>query len=77
MFSFGADSGMDIGSRNEHATRAALESAGISIRATATGGDKGRTVRVHVGDGLVTVKEAGGLDEELLAARGTARGRAA
>ena len=77
MFSFGADSGMDIGSRNEHATRAALESAGISIRATATGGDKGRTVRVHVGDGLVTVKEAGGRDEELLAARGTARGRAA
>ena len=69
MFSFGRDGAMDIGTRNEAATRAALESAGVGVRAAATGGAKGRTVRVHVADGLVTVKEAGGRDEELLAAR--------
>lgn len=77
MFSFGANGGMDIGTRNEEATRAALESAGIAVRAAATGGGKGRTVRVHVAEGLVTVKEAGGRDEELFAARGQATGSAA
>ena len=70
MFSFGGGGGLDIGSRNEAATRAALEAAGLKVRAAATGGAKGRTVRVHVADGLVTVKEAGGRDEALLDARG-------
>ena len=70
MFSFGKAGSMDIGTRNEEATRAALEAAGVKVRAAATGGAKGRTVRVHVAEGVVTVKEAGGRDEELFAARG-------
>src|SRR6266511_1022508 len=35
MFSLGDGAGLDVGSRNEEATRAALERAGLRIRATA------------------------------------------
>jgi chemotaxis protein CheD len=52
--------GLDLGARNEAAVRAALAQEGIPVRAAATGGDRGRTVRVCVGDAKVTVKEAGG-----------------
>lgn len=67
MFSFGSSgSGQDIGARNEAAVRAALEERRIPIRATATGGGKGRTVRVNVGAPFeVYVREAGGADEPL------------
>lgn len=70
MFAFGRKdgAGLDIGTRNEQATRAALERAGILIRAAATGGGKGRTVRVHVESGIVTVREAGGTEIELVTA---------
>ena len=50
---------MEIGARNEAAVRAALLSAGIPVTATATAGSVGRTVRVHVATGTVTVREAG------------------
>jgi len=60
MFAFGGSAGLDVGRRNEDATRAALADAGISVRAAATSGNKGRTVRVHVGAASVTFKEAGG-----------------
>lgn len=73
MFALGSG-GMDIGTRNEAATRAALGRAGIRVAAAATGGSRGRTVRVRVADGLVTVKEAGGREEPLLDPRGVAVG---
>ena len=57
MFSMGA--GMEIGARNEAAVRAELQRAGIPVTATATAGSVGRTVRVHVATGNVTVREAG------------------
>ena len=57
MFSTGT--GMEIGARNEAAVRCALQSAGIPVTATATAGGVGRTVRVHVATGNVTVREAG------------------
>jgi chemotaxis protein CheD len=56
----GATSRLDIGARNERAVREALLRAGIPVRAADTGGSTGRTVRVHVGSGLVTCKAAGG-----------------
>jgi chemotaxis protein CheD len=56
----GSVAGLDLGARNEAAVRTALAEAGIPVRAAATGGDRGRTVRVCVGDARVTVKEAGG-----------------
>lgn len=68
MFSLGAGS-LEIGSRNESAVREALAVARVPVKAAATGGTKGRTIRVHVRTGLVTAKEAGGTEETLLGAR--------
>jgi chemotaxis protein CheD len=51
---------LDIGARNDAAVRAALTANRVKIRATATGGDRGRTIRVNPAAGTVTVKEAGG-----------------
>jgi chemotaxis protein CheD len=56
---FATGTGMEIGARNEAAVRAALVQAGIPVTATATAGSVGRTVRVHVATGSVTVREAG------------------
>jgi chemotaxis protein CheD len=56
---FSASTGMEIGARNEAAVRDELQRAGIPVTATATAGGVGRTVRVHVATGNVTVREAG------------------
>lgn len=50
---------LDIGRRNELAARAALAAAGLTVRAAETGGVRGRTVRVEVASGTVSVKGAG------------------
>jgi chemotaxis protein CheD len=66
MFQFGG-SGQDIGQRNAQAITRLVEAARIPIRATETGGNKGRTIRVHVGSDIaITVREAGGSDVQLL-----------
>ena len=62
MFSFGAKSTLDIGSRNEEATRSALKGEGIPVRAATTGGNKGRTITVYASERAATAKEAGGLE---------------
>ena len=66
MFSFG-DAKLDVGGRNERATRSVLETLRIPVRGAATAGSKGRTIRVHVAGPRVTSKEAGGTEQELLA----------
>src|SRR4051812_22123160 len=68
MFAFDSST-MEIGPRNERAVRAALESEGIAVRAAATAGSTGRTIRVHVATGEVTCKEAGGNVESILQPR--------
>jgi chemotaxis protein CheD len=74
MFQFGG-SGQDIGHRNDQAVTRLLQEARIPVRATATGGNKGRTIRITVGhDITITCREAGGRDEHLLG--GAATGRA-
>ncbi len=60
-----AGSRLDVGSRNEAATREALVRAGLRVVAAETGGTRGRTVRVRVGAGEVSVKEAGGTATQL------------
>ena len=65
MFSFGGGS-LDVGTRNEACVRAALKRLNIPVRAAATGGTSGRTVRVRVGSGSVSAKAAGGQEQELL-----------
>jgi chemotaxis protein CheD len=57
MFDLGE---MDIGARNVAAVRAGLACSGVTIRTAETGGDRGRTLRVTVGEFIATVKEAGG-----------------
>jgi len=66
MFAISSSS-LDVGQRNEAAVRALLENMRIPVVATATGGSRGRTIRVDVGTAGVTVREAGGKDTELLA----------
>lgn len=57
MFDLGE---MDIGARNAAAVKNGLARSGVRIRASETGGNRGRTLRLTVGDFEVTVKEAGG-----------------
>ena len=58
MFALGA--GLDIGARNDAAVRAALAAQRIRIARRETGGSSGRTMRVTVGAGSVSVHVAGG-----------------
>jgi chemotaxis protein CheD len=67
---FEMNGGLDIGSRNEAAVRAALGKARITIKAAETGGNTGRTVKISVGDLLVIVRSAGQPPETLLDGRG-------
>ena len=66
---FEMSSGLDIGARNEQAVRAALTKARIAVRAAQTGGNQGRTIKVAVGEGVVTVRTAGVPPETLLEGR--------
>ena len=65
MFALGGSAGMDIGRRNDTAVRALLAAERIPVAASATGGSKGRTIRVFPG-GAVLSKEAGGAEIELM-----------
>jgi len=66
MFSVSSSS-LEVGPRNEAAVRELLAAQRIPIVAEATGGSRGRTMRVDVAGGGVTVREAGGKDTELFA----------
>jgi chemotaxis protein CheD len=61
---------LEVGQRNEAAVRELLLKERIPVVAAATGGNRGRTVRVDVTKSTVTVREAGGKKEELLAGSG-------
>ena len=65
MFALGASGALDIGVRNDEAVRAALADARIPVVAAATGGARGRTIRVVAG-GEVLSKEAGGAEIVLM-----------
>jgi chemotaxis protein CheD len=67
MFAVSA-SNLEVGQRNEAAVRELLEQHRIPVVATATGGSRGRTIRVEAGTSMIIVREAGGKDTELLAA---------
>jgi chemotaxis protein CheD len=66
MFAVSASS-LEVGQRNEAAVQELLTQQRIPVLATATGGNKGRTIRVTAGASGVTVKEAGATETELLA----------
>ena len=70
MFSLGSAS-LDVGNRNAAAVREALAAANVPVRGDVTGGSVGRTIRVYVGTGQVTCKEAGGKEIDVLAGIGS------
>jgi chemotaxis protein CheD len=64
---FAVSSGaLEVGQRNEAAVRDQLAQRRIPIIATETGGNRGRTIRVHLDDMRVTVREAGGKEANLV-----------
>jgi chemotaxis protein CheD len=62
-----ASAGLEVGPRNDAAVRAELARLRIPVAAAATGGAKGRTVRVTLDTGRVTAKEAGATEQQLYA----------
>jgi chemotaxis protein CheD len=60
-----ASNSLDIGSRNDAAVRAELTRVRIPVAAEATGGSRGRTVRILLDSGRVTSREAGAAEVEL------------
>lgn len=62
---FAASSSIEVGKRNEEAVRSALATARLNVKAAATGGDRGRTVRVRPDHGVMTAREVAG-DEVVL-----------
>jgi chemotaxis protein CheD len=61
---------LEVGQRNEAAVRDQLKGRRIPVIAAETGGNRGRTIRVHLEDMRVTVREAGGNEADLVAPAG-------
>ena len=57
---FAAVSTLDVGARNAAAVRELLAARRVPVVAEEVGGARGRTIRVDVGSGAVSVREAGG-----------------
>jgi chemotaxis protein CheD len=66
---------LDIGARNEEAVRAELARLRVPVRAAETGGNQGRTVRIAVGTGVITVRIAGEQPQKLIDRNGKGGGR--
>jgi chemotaxis protein CheD len=65
---FAAGSGgrtLAVGERNAEAVHAAVAALRLSVAAADTGGSTGRTLRVDVASGLVTVRSIGAREREL------------
>ena len=61
----GINSAFKTGERNLAMTEQALAKENLSIAASDTGGNRGRTVKMYMDTGRVTVKIAGGEEKEL------------
>ncbi len=61
----GFNDSLKIGERNILAAKVALQAVGVPIRAQATGGNIGRTAKLHIASGQVTVKVMGH-DEQII-----------
>ena len=62
-----AGAGLEVGARNADAVRELVAGRRVPVVAEAVGGSKGRTVKVDVTNGTVSVREAGGTEEVLAA----------
>ena len=59
--------GAEVGRRNAGAVRELVTARRLNVIAEAVGGSRGRTVKVDVASGTVSVREAGGTEEVLAA----------
>jgi chemotaxis protein CheD len=66
---FDTSGGLDIGARNDRAVRDALAKERITPRAVQTGGNEGRTVKIAVATGEITVRVAGAQPTTLIKGR--------
>jgi chemotaxis protein CheD len=57
--------GLEVGARNADAVRELVAGRRVPVVAEAVGGSRGRTVKVDVKSGTVSVREAGGTEEVL------------
>ncbi len=62
-----AGAGLEVGQRNATAVRELVAARRVPVVAEAVGGSRGRTVKVDVATGSVSVREAGGAEEVLAA----------
>ena len=62
-----AAAGLEVGQRNAVAVRELVAGRRVPVVAEAVGGSRGRTVKVDVTSGTVSVREAGGVEEVLAA----------
>lgn len=56
---------LDIGARNVQSVKDELAKQGFSVAASDTGGNKGRTVQMLAGTGILRVRSIGGPEREL------------
>jgi chemotaxis protein CheD len=66
MFAATGTRAMEVGLRNAEAVCSLVAARRVPVVAEAVGGSRGRTIRVDVASGDVTVREAGGSDQPLL-----------
>jgi chemotaxis protein CheD len=64
---FAGTGGLEVGARNADAVRELVAGRRVPVVAEAVGGSRGRTVRVDVTSGAVSVREVGGTEEVLAA----------
>jgi chemotaxis protein CheD len=70
----GFNNTLNIGRRNVRAAQTALHAAGLEITAKAIGGRAGRTVKLYLADGRVTVKTLEQAERVLTTARASRQG---
>ena len=56
---------LNVGMRNTIAVKAALSKEGLTVKAADTGGNKGRTLKLDVATGIVSVRIIGQLEQEI------------
>lgn len=61
----GVDNMLDIGNRNIEMARAILKGEGLRVAGEDTGGHWGRTVKLYIGSGKVTVRSVGRGEKDL------------
>ena len=62
----GLDGVLNIGKRNVLAAETALQAAGLQVRAQATGGKIGRTAKLYIANGQLTVRSLGQTEQVLI-----------